>query len=324
LIPLPTPMHDRRGIGRLFMAGLPGTGLDPSSRSLIEELGIANFILFTRNVASPEQLRTLCHDLHACCLDQGFPCTIAIDQEGGRVTRLPPPFTQFPDPRAIAMGDTPEETLTQNATVCARELKETGITMNLAPVVDVSPAGHGYYMEQRSLGGDPDTVSQLATLYIKTMQQWGITACAKHFPGLGSALLDPHRELFRVESPEETIRRMDLPPFLAAINAGVAAVMISHTIHPALDPDTPATLSEKILTDLLRGELGFTGTVLTDDMEMGAMANHLDIETAAVRALAAGADLVLICHDHDKVRRACRAVARALDQGTLGEKVLSG
>ncbi|MDA8163402.1 MAG: beta-N-acetylhexosaminidase [Desulfobacteraceae bacterium] len=298
-------------IGGLFMAGLPGTALDGSTQELIEELRVGSFILFKRNVAEPDQLRRLCGDLRAACLAAGLPAPlIAIDQEGGTVTRLPPPFTQFPDARVLAAAADPWRALTDYGRTCARELREIGVNMNLAPVLDVCPAGKGCFMERRALGEDPGEVARLGRVVISAMQDEGVAACGKHFPGLGAAVLDPHERLPRVDRSLPELRRLDLPPFREAA-AEAAAIMTSHTLYPALDPEWPATLSRPILTGLLREEIGFTGVIVTDDLEMGAIEKEGPLDEAALRAFEAGADLLLICHDHGKVRRAREKLAAA-------------
>ena len=288
-------------LGQLFMVGLPGFVLDDSTRRLIEEFRINNFIYFKRNVESPEQLKKLSEDLHKACIQNNLgPPLIAIDQEGGSVTRLAPPFTQFPDARVLAESENPENALGDFARVCSRELRDIGVNYNLAPVLDVCDAGKEYFMEKRSLGGDPEVVGKLGTHVIKEMQAKGIAACAKHFPGLGAAVVDPHLELPYVAKTEPLIRTQDILPFQQAVAAGVASIMTSHTIYHHLDPGNPATLSRKILTDLLRNELGYDGVIITDDLEMGAIEKEGDLGEAALQAFAAGADLLLICQSHER------------------------
>ena len=305
-------------LGRLFMVGLPGQELDPSTRDLVMRHGINHFIIFKRNVATPVQLARLCGDLAALCRETGLRAPlIAIDQEGGSVARLPLPFSQFPDARLLAEGPTPEAALQGYAETCAKELRGVGINMNLAPVLDVCPAGEGYFMERRSLGGEAGTVASLGRLVIEAMQQNGLAACAKHFPGLGAAKLDPHKVLPVVDKAGDALRREDLPPFAAAFAAGVAAVMTSHTIYPAFDGEIPATLSPAILEGVLRSELGYKGLVITDDLEMGAIENAQSVATASLAAFTAGADMLLICHEHAKVRAAHDRMAAALRAGEL-------
>jgi beta-N-acetylhexosaminidase len=301
-------------LGQLFMVGLPGITLDDSTLHLVQKYRINNFIYFKRNIESPEQVKQLSEALRNTCRNNGLPPPlIAIDQEGGTVARLPPPFSQFPDARVLADSEEPEKALINYAQVCSRELKSIGVNYNLAPVLDVCKAGKGYFMERRSLGEDSN-VGRFGSLVIRELQANGIAACAKHFPGLGAAVVDPHFQLPRVTKTELEIRSQDIPPFQQAIESGVASIMTSHTIYQNLDFENPATLSKKILTNLLRIEHGYDGVVITDDLEMGAIEKEGDLGHASVQAFTAGADLLLICHSHEKVIDALKKMAEAIIQ----------
>lgn len=303
-------------LGQLFMVGIPGAYLDESTLRLIGELGINNFIIFKRNVDNPEQLKDLCAEVKEACQRAGLPQPlIAIDQEGGTVARLPAPFTQFADARQLAGAADPVAALADYAATCAGELAQAGINMNLAPVLDVCPAGQGFFMEKRSLGADPQLVGKLGSQVIRSLQAGRVAACGKHFPGLGAAKLDPHLHLPVVARALAEMREIDLVPFQQAIAADVAAIMTSHTIYEHLDATTPATLSRHILTDLLRSELGFDGLVITDDLEMGAIEKERTVAAAGVQAFAAGADMILICHGHEKVRQAYDSLMAAISAG---------
>ncbi|MBU0479556.1 MAG: beta-N-acetylhexosaminidase [Proteobacteria bacterium] len=311
-------------IGALLMVGLPGPEMDDSTRSLIRESGVRNFIIFKRNVENPAQLKKLCAEIIADCINSGYGRPlISIDQEGGTVARLPEPWTQFPDARVLAASENPESELSIFAGTCATELLEAGINMNLAPVLDICPAGEGYFMERRSLSGDPVKAARLGGHVISEMQKNGLAACAKHFPGLGSARLDPHLELPLVGKKADLLLSEDLLPFREACRAGVAAVMTSHTIYQDIDPEHPATLSGKILTGILRENIGYTGLVITDDLEMGAIENERSVAEAALRSFEAGADLLLICHDHQKIRETCAIIHHALASGRVSEKQIT-
>lgn len=307
------------------MVGLPGTALDDSTRLLISEHRINHFILFKRNIENADQLANLCRDLRYTCAEQGLlPPLISIDQEGGTVTRLPPPFTQFPDARQLAESPDAEQLLINYARTTARELQGVGVNLNLAPVLDVCPTDQGFFMERRSLGEKADVVSRLGSLIIMEMQDLGLAACAKHFPGLGRAVTDPHQQLPTVSQSSASLEKNDLPPFRAAMGVEVAAIMTSHTIYEGLDQDNSATLSTKILTDLLRKKMGYQGVVITDDLEMGAIEKEGAIDQAALKAFQAGADLLLICHEHDKVVRSLETLGSAVKQGEVpGERLVA-
>ncbi len=310
-------------LGALFMAGVPGLELDSSTRQLITDYGVHHFILFRRNVESEKQLARLSRDLVACCRQQGLgPCLISIDQEGGTVARLPEPFAQFGDARLYGEAPQARQDLLEYARLCSRDLNSIGVNMNFAPVLDVCPRGQGCFMERRSLGADPVRVGELGALLIAAFQGNGIAACAKHFPGLGEAVIDPHLQLPVVTDSRQKIIECDLLPFQAAIRAGVAAIMTSHVIYEHIDPHTLATFSAPILTDLLRRDLGYEGLVVTDDLEMGAVENDMGVPEAAVRAVQAGADLLLICHDHAKVREAIARLYQACLSGQVTKERL--
>lgn len=305
--------------GHLLMIGIPGLELDASTRSLICEDGVHNFILFRRNVRDRQQLTQLCRNLREACLEQGLPRPlISIDQEGGQVARLPPPFTIFDEPRSLAENPDCWSLLLEYAVTCAEELVSVGINFNLAPVLDVCAAGKGLFMERRCLGGDPQRVAELGSHVIMGLQKSGVAACAKHFPGLGSALLDPHLELPVVDLPGEQLVEEDLQPFVRAIEAEVAAIMTSHAVYSALDGSVPGTLSRRVIHDLLRERCGYDGLIITDDMEMGAIEKFMGFSDAVVEAFRAGSDLVLICHDHQKIRNALVALENILSEGGEG------
>ena len=289
--------------GACFMAGLPGTTLDAGTKELIATYGVNHFILFTRNITNEQQVRRLCRDLIAYCLEQGGEePLLAIDQEGGTVARLKPPFWQFADARSYGTGDDPEQAVRVYSVDTAVMLKGLGFNVNFAPVLDVCPEGQDCFMEQRCLHDDAEVVARLGAIIIDGFQGHGIAGCAKHFPGLGEAVIDPHLHLPRMNDDLDKIKRWDLVPFQRAIAADVAFVMTSHVQYDGVDPDHLATMSPFILHDLLRGELGYDGVVVTDDLEMGAVKNDFGVAEAAVLSFKAGADLLLICESQQDVQ----------------------
>jgi beta-N-acetylhexosaminidase len=279
--------------GQRLMAGFDGTGFNADLEFLIAGVGVSGLILFSRNVISPEQLRGLCRDCQACARQHGLPpLFIAIDQEGGQVARLKPPFTQFPgNPAMIGTADA-----AQFARVTARELRDVGINMNMAPVIDVAPDSVDSIMAGRSFGGDPRRVAQMGMTVIDHLQRGGIMAVAKHFPGIGRTVLDSHLDLPDLDTDLSALREFDLVPFERAIAGDVAGIMLSHIRYTAIDPSWPASLSPAVAADLLRRQMHYDGLVLTDDLDMGAVKPRFDIETAVDQVLAAEVDIALICH----------------------------
>ena len=292
------------------MVGFDGTKLDATLKDIIEKLQVGGVILFTRNVASPDQLRDLCASIQACARQaQGMPLFIAIDQEGGSVARLRAPFTEFPG--AAEMKDKAQ--VKQFARVTAKELGGVGVNMNMAPVMDLLPEDAPGVMADRSFGADPQRVAAMGTAVIRHLQRRRIMAVAKHFPGIGRTVDDSHIDMPRLEVSLEELQTGDLIPFQAAIQAGVSAVMLAHIFYPAVDSRWPASLSPAIASDLLRGAMNYRGVVITDDLDMGAIAKHFSIETAVRQILAADIDIVLICHAGPDIARAHQFLTAGID-----------
>jgi beta-N-acetylhexosaminidase len=306
-------LTDEQLAGQRLMVGFEGRVLDDTLRSLIGEMHVGGLILFKRNVSDPSQLADLCHAAQAFAVESGHPrLMVAIDQEGGPVARLGPPFTVFPGNRAI--GKARSETAAREfGTITARELKGVGINMNLAPVLDVVPQGlTSPVMADRVFGQEPELVADLGGAVIEALQENGVAATAKHFPGIGRTTVDPHIDLPFLDTGQHVLDSTDLVPFRAAIQSGVEAVMLSHVVYRDLDPAWPAGLSTVIAKDLLRGTLGFEGITITDDLDMGAIDAHFDLDTFVTRISDAEIDIALICHDRAKIERAYGALLKAV------------
>ncbi len=280
--------------GQLLMLGIPGPRLDAMARELVRELKVGGIILFARNLESPEQVWQLTHDLQREARQAGSaPLFIALDQEGGPVQRLKAPFTLIPAARELGTTVTPAEVEDWSRRV-ARELALVGVNMNLAPVLDVARSPDCPQW-QRAYGQDPQQVARFACAAIRGYVAGGVIPVAKHFPGLGDTVVDSHQVLPSAQSADPT-RETDLLPFREAVAAGAPAIMTAHLLAPLWD-SRPATLSAVALQEWLRQKLGFQGVVITDDLEMGAIAGRLSVAQAAREALAAGADLLLICNN---------------------------
>jgi beta-N-acetylhexosaminidase len=307
-----------RKIGRLFMCGMPGTRVDPETERLIQEVHPSGVILFSRNVEGPVQLARLCRRLQELALDaHGMPLILAVDQEGGRVARLKDPFTEFPGNESIGLAEDPEGEAEAFARTTAQEMALVGLNMDLAPVLDVGRGPLEEHLRGRTFGEEPVRVAELGRIVIRTLQAGGIMAVAKHFPGLGRTAEDPHERLPEIRLEERELEAVNLVPFRAAVEEGVAAVMSSHAVYPSLDPGTPATLSEAVLQGLLRERLGYDGLIITDDLEMGAIATGWGVPEGAAAAFAAGADILLICEDQDLVVEAQTRIRSRLLHGEI-------
>lgn len=308
----------RELIGGMLMIGFDGETVTSDVEALVREVRPGGIILFKRNVGGgPVQVARLTADLQDLAQKSyGRPILTAIDQEGGSVRRLAPPFMQAPSQRHMAdtMSISEVRTLGEQS---GRELSAVGLNFNLTPVLDLNTDPAASYMTDRSFGSDPAVVASYADAIIRGHASAGVLTCAKHFPGIGDVRLDPHHDLPRVDHPAERILSLEMEPFRHAMESGVAAVMTSHVIYPGLDPEVPATFSAGIVTDLIRRELGFNGLVLTDDLEMGAIVKHYQIGPASVKSVQAGADMLLVCHKPDRIREAVQALTRGVDSGQI-------
>jgi len=282
--------------GQLLFAGFPGTTLPEDLAALIAAGRVGGVVLFARNVASPAQLRALVAELHARA-PEGAPLTVAIDQEGGRVQRLRAPWTQWPPMRRLGELGSPSDTAAL-ATALGRELADLRIDLDFAPVVDVDTNPANPVIGDRSFSRDPEAVARHAVAFTRALQQQGVAACAKHFPGHGDTTVDSHHDLPRVDHTRERLERVELVPFRAVAAAGVASMMTAHVLLPSLDAHRPATLSPAVLA-LLRHELGYDGLVFSDDLEMRAIADRFAPGDVAQAALAAGVDALLVCSRAD-------------------------
>ena len=300
-------LNDEQITGQRIMAGFEGTEFNPQLKYLIETLKVGGLILFACNVDNPDQIRRLCRSAqeHARACAQP-PLLIAIDQEGGQVARLKEPFTQF-------CGN-PQMTTQQDAVhfacVTARELCDVGINMNMAPVLDVVPQDIDGVMAGRAFGHDPKWVAEMGDVVIACMQQNNMMAVAKHFPGIGRTVLDSHVDLPTLEADLTLLEAADLVPFKAAIAQSVAGIMLSHIHYRKLDPQWPASLSKIIAKELLRDQLGYQGVILTDDLDMGAIAKHFGLPAAIRQIMEAEIDIALICHWSAKIETAFNEMLR--------------
>jgi beta-N-acetylhexosaminidase len=310
-----SPLALRRQIGQLLIAGFNGQQIPVELRSLARDFGLGGVILFARNIADPEQVAELCFD--AAQLTSEMPAWVSVDQEGGRVARLKAPFTEWP-PMAT-LGRSGDVTLAERfARALASEMKAVGVTLDYAPVLDVHTNPRNPVIGDRALAEKAEEVARLGEAIIRTMQSEGIAACGKHFPGHGDTSTDSHLELPLVEHPPERLRDVELVPFRAAIRAEVASIMTAHIFMPALDDTRPATLSRQIVTGMLRHSLGYQGVILSDDLEMKAIARDYQVPAAAVLAIEAGCDGVLICSgDWEAQAAALEALVYAVEEERL-------
>jgi beta-N-acetylhexosaminidase len=282
-------------VGERLVIGIPGTKITPKIVRHFQELHAGGLILYRINFDSPPQLKKLIADLEEAL---GRRLLVTVDHEGGRVIMFRDGITVFPD--NLAVGTTGKiDYARQQGEIEAKELRRLGLDVNLAPVLDVLTEAYSPNIGIRSYGKDWRVVAKMGAARIAAMQQGGLSACAKHFPGKGHAPVDAHLGLPVIGSTWKEMRKVHLKPFVKAIETGVDLVMSSHPYYPKLDPDPQkiATFSRRIIYDCLRGELNFKGIIATDDLEMGAIAALCPIGEAGILAAQAGHDLLLVCHD---------------------------
>lgn len=304
-------------LGQLFMIGFDGTRVPAETQSLFRWEKAGGAILFRRNIESLEQVV----ELNAALCELGhtdFPVLVGVDQEGGRVARLRDICTPIPAMRAVGRASLDENDLPYRmGALMARELAALGFHLDFAPVVDVDTNPANPVIGERSFGRDPHHVAHSGAQFIRGMQQAGIAASAKHFPGHGDTDTDSHLALPRVTHSIERLESVELLPFRSAIDVGVATIMTAHVLIPALDPDLPATLSHPILTGILREKMGYRGVIVSDDLEMAAVADHWPVEELVRLGLRAGVDLFLVCHDAEKQARAIESAHKCVEQGVV-------
>jgi beta-N-acetylhexosaminidase len=337
ITPRPAPDPARLRVGDLLLIGFNGTRVEGNEevRRLVCDVKVGGVLLFERfaasgqprNMVSPAQVAALTRDLQALAARcAGRPLFIAADAEGGRVMRLSPRLGYPPTLAARELGERDDPAFTQaEAARMGAMLREAGINWNLAPVVDVAvnPANPAVVALGRTFSADPDRVTAHARAFVLGMREAGVLTSLKHFPGHGSSRRDSH--LGFTDVSDTALLRVELAPYRALIAAGLAdSVMTAHVFNRGLDPWDPATLSRYTVRRVLRGWLHYEGVAVSDDLLMGAIAQHYGLEDAAVQALRAGVDVLLIAENTDRVddraaERVVAAITRAITQGTLSE-----
>jgi beta-N-acetylhexosaminidase len=294
------------------MVGFPGPRIDADFASLMDD-GLFGGILFKRNVGSAEETAALCRDIKARA---GRPFILSVDQEGGRVARLRgEPFTTLPPMRELGQrGDA--DLVERVGRLLAYELRAVGFDWDFAPVLDVDTNPANPVIGDRSFSRDPHEVGRLGAALARGLEAGGVASCAKHFPGHGDTTTDSHLTLPRLPHDMQRLRDVELVPFRAYAQAGLASVMTAHVLFDALEPGIPATMSPRVMR-VLREELGFDGVLVSDDLEMKAIADYYSVEEATVQGTLAGVDLFLVCHKAEVQRRAIEALVRAVESGRV-------
>jgi beta-N-acetylhexosaminidase len=308
-----------RKVGQLMSVAFHGTRITSALEAMIRERGVGGVILYAENFTDAASLTKLIDDLSRIAREaKVVPLFFEIDQEGGPVIRVGKGATVLPGQMALAATADPERSVRTAVGITASELRAIGVNWNFAPVADVNDEPQNPVISNRSFSSDPARVSALVATAVRAYDTAAFLCCAKHFPGHGSTTVDSHTGLPRSDADRANLDRVALAPFRSAIAAGVPAIMTAHVVVPALDPtpELPVTLSRPVLTDLLRGRLGFTGLIVTDDLEMGAL-KTVGQSAAGLRALQAGADYLLFRFDESAQIEGHRRIVEAVRSGAL-------
>ena len=299
-------------VGQMIVGGFTGTTLPAAFARDLADKRRGGCILFRRNLPSVPEAAALCASILEAA-PRDLPPFIGVDQEGGRVVRLPSPALALPAMRELASLDDLDLAM-RAAKAVGIELGAIGFNIDFAPVLDVNTEAENPVIGDRAFGSDSRTVMRFGVAFVRGLQSANVLACGKHFPGHGATRVDSHDALPVVDHSRTRLDQVDLPPFRAAIGAGVAALMSAHVVYPRIDEGVPATLSRSICASLLRAELGFEGVLFSDDLEMKAITARYAIEDAALEAVWAGCDALLICSDESAQARVHEALTRAAEK----------
>ena len=302
-----------QALAQLFVFGFEGTSLPKDALSLLRK-NAGGTILFSRNIEEIHQLTSLITEIHSARHPDSFPL-VSVDQEGGRVQRLKNICTPVPSMAAVGAAARQDEDIPYKlGALMGRELATLGFHLDFTPVVDVNSNPDNPVIGERAFDDNPDWVGRCGAELIQGMQGAGVSACAKHFPGHGDTDTDSHYALPTLNHSLERLMAVEWPPFEAAIKAGVSSIMTAHVLFPELDAQWPATLSPKILNDILLQQMGFDGLVFSDDLEMKALADHHSLEEMIFRGLMAGVDIFLICKETQWTEEAIHITQRLVAQ----------
>ena len=311
-------MSDADKVGQLLMIGIHGKTLNDDAKFMLNEYRVGGIILFDRNMESKDQVKSLIADINKTGKSAGLtPLFIGIDQEGGAVARMEDQLIKVPP--AEELGKEPIEKAVSLAKQSGTELKDLGFNINFAPVADL---GLTY---GRSFSTNPDEVVRYASAVGKAYDEAGLWYSYKHFPGIGKTDVDLHADTSVVPVSKETLLNEDTKVFVDLIKQSkpnTYAIMVSHAMYPQIDPDHPSSLSKAIITDWSRKDMGYNGVVVTDDMDMGALAKHYTFGDMAVQSILAGSDILLVCHEYEHMQEAYNGLMKAVKDGRISKERL--
>lgn len=311
-------MSDADKVGQLLMIGIHGKTLNDDAKFMLNEYRVGGIILFDRNMESKDQVKSLITDINKTGKSAGLtPLFIGIDQEGGAVARMEDQLIKVPP--AEELGKEPIEQAVSLAKQSGTELKDLGFNINFAPVADLG------LTDGRSFSTNPDDVVRYASAVGKAYDEAGLWYSYKHFPGIGKTDVDLHADTSVVPVSKETLLNEDTKVFVDLIKQSkpnTYAIMVSHAMYPQIDADHPSSLSKAIITDWLRKDMGYNGVVITDDMDMGALAKHYTFGDMAVQSILAGSDILLVCHEYEHMQEAYNGLMKAVKDGRISKERL--
>lgn len=305
-------------IGQMIMIGVEGKTMDQTAERLIKERHVGGVIFYQSNLNSIAEAVKLINDLKAANRTNETPLFLAVDQEGGKINRMPADFEKIPDSRTVGKSNDASMAKALGG-LLADELRAIGLNLNFAPVLDIDSNPKNPVIGVRSFGNNAELVAKMGAAEMQGLQESGIIAAVKHFPGHGDTSVDSHRALPVVLKTTDQLEKFEWVPFRSAIEGGTDAVMVAHILFPRIDNKAPSSFSKTIIGEHLRGKLGFDGVVFTDEMTMGAIANKYGVVNASLRSILAGSDIVMVAHDYKKMQAVYDRLLKTAKEGTLSE-----
>ncbi|NOV04287.1 beta-N-acetylhexosaminidase [Paenibacillus sp. LMG 31457] len=326
--PTPTPVRTSNmtmsldeKIGQMIFAGIDGYGMNANTQALLATRRVGGIILYKPNIKDSSQLTSLVNELKQKNATNKLPLWIGVDEEGGRVTRLPDEIKKTPTNQEIGKKNNKQFAYNVGSLI-GSELRAYGLNVDFAPVLDINSNPKNPVIGDRSFGASASLVNTLGMQMMKGLRDQQIASVVKHFPGHGDTSVDSHVGLPVVQNDLNRLRKFELLPFAEAVKQDADAVMVAHILLPKVDGQNPASMSKKIMTDLLRKEMGFQGVIMTDDMTMGAIEKNYDLGASAVKSVLAGADVIMVGHDYNKVVTVIEALRKAVQDKRIPQETI--
>ncbi|ALX50660.1 MULTISPECIES: beta-N-acetylhexosaminidase [Lentibacillus] len=305
-------------IGQMIFSGVDGTEMTTETKDIIQKYHVGGIILYANNINSKTQTVNFLKGMKAANADNSYPLFLGVDEEGGRVTRMPDGVKSLPSSRSI--GELSDKNVSFNVgTILGEQMKALGFNLDFAPVLDVNSNPDNSVIGDRSFGDDPDIVARMGIQTMKGVQSEGIISVIKHFPGHGDTSKDSHLQLPKVDKSYKELSKLELIPFKRAISEGADVSMVAHILLPKIDANDPASMSKEVITGILREDFNFDGVVMTDDLTMEAITDHYHVAQAAVQAVKAGADSLLVGHNPDLISTVFDKLKEAVENGEISE-----